>query len=77
MHVEIQTRDRVADKAESALMTERCGQLQTLVCELLAENQTLRAENRELVAHRSDLERRAESAERGLEHATKWAGMVL
>jgi hypothetical protein len=55
------------DQAPAANEKER---LQSLVGELLRENQTLRFKV-------AQLEQQAESAERGLADATKWAGMVL
>lgn len=51
--------------------------LQLLVGELLSENQKLRFENESLRAGVEKLQRQAESAERGLADATKWAGMLF
>lgn len=51
--------------------------LQFLVSELLNENQKLRFENESLCARAEQLQRRVQVAERGLAHATKWAGMLL
>jgi hypothetical protein len=51
--------------------------LQVLVGELISENQKLRFENEGLRARFVELENQAQSAERGLAEATKWAGMIL
>jgi hypothetical protein len=51
--------------------------LQVLVGELLSENQKLRFENEGLRSKFAQLEQQAQSAERGLAEATKWAGMVF
>ena len=51
--------------------------LQVLVGELLSENQKLRFENKRLRSRFVELEQEAQSAERGLAEATKWAGMII
>jgi hypothetical protein len=57
-------------EGEQAPVVAEKDRLQVLVGELLKENQALRFK----VAH---LEQQVASAERGLENATKWAGLVL
>ena len=56
-----------AEYAPAAVEKER---LQMLVGELLSENQKLRFRV-------AQLEERAQSADRGLKEAAKWAGMVF
>jgi regulator of replication initiation timing len=51
--------------------------LQVLVGELLSENQKLRFENEGLRARAEQLKQEAQSTERGLKQATKWAGMMV
>jgi regulator of replication initiation timing len=51
--------------------------LQVLVGELLSENQRLRFENEGLRAKTARLEEETQSAERALEQATKWVGMMF
>jgi regulator of replication initiation timing len=51
--------------------------LQMLVGELLSENQKLRFENEGLRAKTEQLKQEAQSAERGLKQATKWAGIAF
>jgi regulator of replication initiation timing len=51
--------------------------LQMLVSELLSENQKLRFENEGLRTKAAVADQRAQSAEHGLKHATRWAGIVL
>jgi regulator of replication initiation timing len=60
-----------------AAATDEKERLQFLVGELLSENQKLRFENEGLRERTERLQRQAQSAESGLAHATKWAGMVL
>jgi hypothetical protein len=51
--------------------------LHLLVGELLSENQRLRFENEGLRAKATEVELRAQNAERGLAGTVKWAGMVF
>jgi hypothetical protein len=56
--------------AQKPVSEERPERLQVLIGELLEENQKLRFQV-------AALERQAQSAERGLADATKWAGTLL
>jgi hypothetical protein len=57
-------------KTEGPAAGEQPERLQVLIGELLEENQKLRFKV-------AALERQAQSAERGLANATKWAGTLL
>ena len=73
-----QTVDEAGKPQKSASPLEAQNQrLQALVCELLEENETQRAENLSLRSRVSQLEQRAASAERGLANATRWSGALF
>lgn len=64
-------------EGEQAPAADEKERLQFLVGELLSENQKLRFENDGLRTRAEQLQRQAQSAERGLAHATRWTGMLL
>ena len=64
-------------RGERAPANDERSRLQVLVGELLSENQKLRFENEGLRTRAEQLKQDAQSAERGLKQATKWAGMAV